>query len=514
MNQENEIVDVDDNEQESNTEEASVETGRGPSKKIALFGVTGILFAALMGAGVWYLFFKAPAGKPVAAPRDTSFGKNSGSKIPEGARKITLSKEQVDAANFKIVEVGETLAGAASESATTGVVKANEYRETPVISQVSGVLKRTDADLGKFVRQGETIAVVASEELANTQSEFLSRKAELEESQKRYRRALDLSEISEESRNELDEVTAKLKTAEAESLEAKLNLERSAKLSAIGAISKRELEQARTVHEAAKAKQTEAASRFERAKRLLKINPARKNEIDNYLTMVRSKQSEVSAVRAKLLVLGLSSQRINSLNSPSQINPDLPIVSPVSGTVTDRIANRGEVVSSNGKLASVTDLSTIWVIAQVYEKDLGKLRVGSGAGITTDSYPGRYFRGNVSYIDPQLDASTRTAQVRIELPNPDQQLKLGMYVRVAFATLGGSEKTTPLIPEEALQFLGNEQVVFEATEDPLTFLVRPVAVMEKIEKAYPASRGIFVGDKIVADGSFLLRAEWLKTNGE
>ncbi len=512
MNQENEIVEIENDDVHVEAEETASVASDGQGKKIAALGVAGMVFLVLLALGVWYLFFKTPAGQPVAAPRDTSFGKGSGSKIPEGARKITLSQEQFDAANFKIVEVGETLSGEASGTATTGVVKANEYRETPVITQVSGVVKSINADLGKFVRQGETVAIVSSEELANSQSEFLSRKAELEESQKRYSRALDLSEISEESRNELDEVTAKLKTAEAETIEAKLNFERSGKLSAIGAISKRELEQATTVYESAKAKQSEASNRFERAKRLLNVNPARKNEIDSFLTMVRRKQSEVSSVRAKLLVLGLSPKRVNSLNSPSQINADLPIFSPVSGTVTDRIANRGEVVSSNGKLASVTDLSTIWVIAQVYEKDLGRLRVGSGAGITTDSYPGRYFRGNISYVDPRLDSATRTAQVRIELPNPDQQLKLGMYVRVAFATLGGSEKTSPLIPEEALQFLGDERVVFEATEDPLTFLVRPVVVTEKIEKAYPATRGIFVGDKIVADGSFLLRAEWLKTN--
>ena len=79
------------------------------------------------------------------------------------------------------------------------------------------------------------------------------------------------------------------------------------------------------------------------------------------------------------------------------------------------------------------------------------MRVGSGASVTTDAYPGEVFRGNISYIDPNLDQNTRTAQVRIELPNAGEKLKIGMYVNIAFATVGGSENTVPTVPKEAVQ---------------------------------------------------------------
>jgi len=82
---------------------------------------------------------------------------------------------------------------------------------------------------------------------------------------------------------------------------------------------------------------------------------------------------------------------------------------------------------------------------QVYEKDLGKVHIGRGASITTDAYPGRVFRGQVSYVDPKVDPQTRTAQARIELANPGQQLKIGMYVNVTFAALAATGSTVPAV---------------------------------------------------------------------
>ena len=167
----------------------------------------------------------------------------------------------------------------------------------------------------------------------------------------------------------------------------------------------------------------------------------------------------------------------------------------------------------NGKLAEITDLSTVWVIGQVYEKDLGKLRTGSGASILSDAYPNELFRGQISYIDPTLDEKTRTAKVRIEIPNPNQKLKIGQYVNVAFARIGNAaEKTAPLVPKNAVQTMGNQKIVFQATDDPKIFILRPLKLAQEKANNYPVIEGVFVGDRVVTDGSFLLRAEYLKTN--
>ena len=148
----------------------------------------------------------------------------------------------------------------------------------------------------------------------------------------------------------------------------------------------------------------------------------------------------------------------------------------------------------------------------MYEKDLGRIRVGSGASITTEAYPGRSFRGQISYVDPTLDPATRTAQVRIELANPGQMLKIGMYVNVAFATLGGAGSTVAVVPTNAVQNLHNQQVVFVAMNEPNVFAMRPVRLGPETNGRYPVLEGVSVGDRIVTEGSFLVRAEWLKSH--
>lgn len=100
----------------------------------------------------------------------------------------------------------------------------------------------------------------------------------------------------------------------------------------------------------------------------------------------------------------------------------------------------------------------------------------------------------------------------MELANPGQALKIGMYVNVAFATLAGSESTIPVVPAIAVQNINNQQVVFVALSDPNIFVMRRVRLGPEANGRYPVLEGISVGDRILTDGSFLLRAEWLKTH--
>ena len=172
--------------------------------------------------------------------------------------------------------------------------------------------------------------------------------------------------------------------------------------------------------------------------------------------------------------------------------------------------NPGEVIEANKELMRLTDLSTVWVVGQVYEKDLATIRVGSGANITSDAYPGRVFRGRVTYVDPKIDTATRTAQVRVELVNPRQMFKIGMFVNVGFGALGAAEKTTPVVPKKSVQTIGNQQFVFVASEKPTEFLLRSVRLGAESNGFNPVLEGVSVGDRIVTEGSFLLRAEWLK----
>jgi len=273
-----------------------------------------------------------------------------------------------------------------------------------------------------------------------------------------------------------------------------------------------ELAEAQSRYLAAVAELDEHHKHHARSEKLVEIGAASREELEMAASKLKAAESEVANLRQKLLLLGLSSQRVSGLRSTSQVSSEVSLPAPASGTVTSRTVNSGEVIEANKELLRITDLSTMWVVGQVYEKDLGKVHIGSGASITTDAYPGRVFRGLVSYVDPKVDPQTRTAQARIELANPGQQLKIGMYVNVAFAALGGARSTIPLVPVAAVQNMNNQQIVFQATGDPNVFVIRPVRLGPENNGYYPVLEGVSVGDRVVTNGSFMLRAEWLKSH--
>src|SRR6266404_1685116 len=227
-----------------------------------------------------------------------------------------------------------------------------------------------------------------------------------------------------------------------------------------------------------------------RTVKLVEIGAASREELEMANTKLRGAESNAANLRQKLLLLGLSPQRVNSLVSTSQISSEVTVFAPSNGTVTSRTVNPGEVIEANKELMRVTDLSTVWVVGQVYEKDLATIRVGSGANITSDAYLGRVFRGRVSYVDPKIDPATRTAQVRIELANPGQIFKIGMYVNVAFGAFGAAEKTNPVVPKDAVQTIGNQQYVFVAADKSNEFVLRPVKLTPESNGFYPVIEGV------------------------
>jgi cobalt-zinc-cadmium efflux system membrane fusion protein len=246
--------------------------------------------------------------------------------------------------------------------------------------------------------------------------------------------------------------------------------------------------------------------------KLVEIGAASRQELESATSQYRESEANVANLRQKLLLLGMTAQRIASIKSTSQVNSEFSVPAPASGTITSRTVNSGEVIEANKELLRVTDLSTVWVIGQVYEKDLATVRVGSGANITSDAYPGQVFRGSVTYVDPKIDPPTRTAQIRIEIANPRQMFKIGMYVNVAFGALGVAERTLSTVPKNAVQTIRNQRFVFVATEKPNEFILRPVRVGAESNGFYPVLEGLNAGERVVTEGSFMLRAEWLKTN--
>jgi RND family efflux transporter MFP subunit len=156
----------------------------------------------------------------------------------------------------------------------------------------------------------------------------------------------------------------------------------------------------------------------------------------------------------------------------------------------------------------VTDLSEVWVVRDLYEQDFKTVTVGSQAAITTPAYPGLTLHGRVSYIDPRVDPQARTAKARIEVPNSDGRLRLGMYVTVGFTTPGAS---TVVVPHSAVQAIGDRHVVFlPAGSEDGKFIQRQVRLGSLIGDNYSVLSGVKPGETVVTEGSFFLRAEVLR----
>ena len=469
--------------------------------------ILAIVVVFLLG---WYMLRSgsSQAGQPVPAPRfnDTAPTQTLANQT------LTLSPEQVKNAGITIETVGEQLSTESTETSATGTVEANGYRQTPAITLAGGIVRRVIPQLGDNVTAGETVAVVSSDEFAQAQSRYISLATEAENARRNYERTQRLATINQPGRTELDQAARQRAAAEASLSEMRNRYERTVRLVQIGAASREELEQDNTKLKTAQAELDEARLRESRATELLPISAEVRSAEEDALNKLRTAEGDLAATRQRLILYGMSGSRVNALRSPSQVTSELTVPAPISGTVTARSVNPGEAVEANKELLQVTDLSTVWVVAQVYEQDLGRLRVGSGASITSDAFPNRLFRGHITYIDPQLDQATRTAKVRVEIANPNRELKIGMYVRVALGAGGGAERTVPVVPAAAVQNINGQQIVFVATADPNVFELQPVRLGAESDGRYQVLEGLTVGDKVVTNGSFALRAEWLKAN--
>lgn len=474
------------------------------------------LYVALAAAGVllavavalWYSR-SSQDGDVVSAPRSVTFGDNTATETT-GDETVTIEPDQVEKIGLKIETVGETLSSEAMSVAATGVIQPNSYKETPVISLLGGVVRSVGVELGQNVGKGQTLAVIFSDELAAAQSRYLALRTEAQTARQNYDREARLVKISPASNAELDQALAALKTANAELEEHHKHHARATKLVAIGAISREEFEQAITKLRTAEANVVETKRRYDRAVQVAEINPVSRTEFEQAAVRLQTAESELSAAKQRLMLYGLSPQRVNALRSPSQITSEIALTAPVAGTITKREINPGMVVEANKDLMRVTNLASVWAIAQVFEKDISQLREGSGASVTTSSYPDRLFRGRVTYVDPNLNQETRTAQVRVELDNPGELLKIGMYVNVAFGSMGAAERTMPVIPSSAVQNMNDKQVVFVPTDKPNVFAIKRVRLGNEANGKLVVLEGLNVGDRVVTEGSFLLRAEIVK----
>jgi RND family efflux transporter MFP subunit len=211
----------------------------------------------------------------------------------------------------------------------------------------------------------------------------------------------------------------------------------------------------------------------------------------------------VSAAKERLQQWEIPQSEISKLETSAKVITELTFNSPVSGYITERNALPNMFVQPESKLYTVADLSTVWVYAQVFQTDLGRIKPADPAEVTVDAYPGKVFKGRVEFILPQVDINTRTVRVRLVFHNPGLQLKPGMYVNITLKTPVGKALT---VPASAVFHSGTRNLLFvnkgEGNLEPHEIELGP-----RVGEDYVVLKGVKRGDSIVTSANFLIDSE-------
>jgi cobalt-zinc-cadmium efflux system membrane fusion protein len=248
-----------------------------------------------------------------------------------------------------------------------------------------------------------------------------------------------------------------------------------------------------------------AQSNMERIKGLVDKKIAARKDILQAETEFKTTQTELRTDEERLALYGVA---LADLKGDSHKKPLLPVRSPISGIITEKHAIVGELADPSKSLYTVADLSSIWVLVDINEKDLAKVHKGQAAIVVVGAFPEQKFRGRINHIADVVDQSTRTVKARIEVANPGRKLKPEMFATVELA-LAADAPPVVAVAEEALQELDGKKVLFVAENDA-EFAARPVQTGRAAGGLIEIVAGLQEGERYAVKGAFILKSELKK----
>jgi Cu(I)/Ag(I) efflux system membrane fusion protein/cobalt-zinc-cadmium efflux system membrane fusion protein len=211
----------------------------------------------------------------------------------------------------------------------------------------------------------------------------------------------------------------------------------------------------------------------------------------------------LQAATERLRQFDVPTAEITALEQSGKVQRETAVESPASGYITERNALPNAYVQPDTKLYTIADLSTVWVYANVFQTDVGRLRPGDPAQVSVDAYPGRVFHGRIDQILPEVDPTTRTVRVRLVFGNPGVVLKPGMYVSVNIAVALGRQL---VIPSSGVLQAGTREIAFidhgQGNLEP-----REIQTGPRLDDSVVVLKGLQVGDRIVSSANFLVDSE-------
>ena len=459
------------------TEVTTVETRRSPHRNRNLIIVAA--FAAL--ALVVLVLLLWSRSKPVAqekANAEATQGTEKTSVISE----VVLSPEAVKSAGIEME--GVTQRPAIALLRVTGTVESNQQQTQQVTPLVSGRVERVNVSLGDRVSAGTVIALISSPEIAEMHGKLHESITQYELAQRNLTRV-------QRSENRVLVLQAKAKLDEANA-----TLKRTRRMIELGAGAGKDLVAAETAYTTAKADYD------------FQSNISLNRELQEARAAVETSRVDVSHIRDQLRALGAPVPE-GAADDHSKDTSLVAVRAPVSGTVTQRLVNAGAGIQAGTALFTIANISTVWVVANVPEAQVGLLHPGTPAEVRSAALGSNVIAGQVSYIDPQLNEGTRTALVRIVVANPGERLKVGMFAEVGFQTSTGAASGEELVVSaSAIQRIGTKAMVFMPKQGQAgVFVVREVEVGGETEGYARIISGLTLGEMVVTKGGFTLKTQ-------
>lgn len=440
------------------------------SARRLLIMLAGLILAVMLALWLW------PREKD-----EKEASKETAAEVESEPNEVALTPEAMKTAGIETGQVTER--PAVAQLSVAGTVEANAEREQIIVPLVTGRVATVSASLGQRVARGVALATIESLQVAELRGQLLEAKSRL---------SLATANVARvrQAANRAGVISAKAKLDLAER-----NLTRQQRLFEIGAGSAKEVQAAEAEHATAKAEYD------------YQSNVALSREVQTAESEREAARVTVERLRQALTALGANPDQEGA-------NALITITAPITGIITRRAVNPGVGVKEGDTLFAIADLTTVWVMANVPEAQVSRLRMGARAEVRPPA-GGEIFSGHVNFIDSQVNTETRTVRLRVEAPNPGERLKAGMFVEVGFpdalAVSGAPGSTEVVIPSEAVQRIGERPVVFAPEEkEPGHFRVRFLELGGETDGYRRVTEGLKPGERIVTKGSFALKSQLLR----
>lgn len=263
-----------------------------------------------------------------------------------------------------------------------------------------------------------------------------------------------------------------------------------------------ELGEAHSAHRQAHTQFALAQSDFERAQRLKSEDIIPEKDYLRARAEYEKARAALAAAEDRLRLLDVGHE-----DSEQRATSVFPLNAPFAGTVIEKEAVLGELAQPDRSIFTVADLSTLWIEANLFEKDLARARIGAPATVTVNAYPGEAFKGQLTYLSSTLDKETRTVQARIEVPNPDGRLKPQMFATAALETPSSTQALA--LPREAAPLVNGQPTAFVRRGGG--FEPRPVELGDTVGDRVVVKSGLKAGEEVVMRGAYAIKARLLKS---